>query len=98
MDDEKKMEEGKRKEEEVDNGNGWASNCQGKTPRNRASPDADAAEPPRIWGKLAWDWIDAAPPHECMPGYWSGTLQGGHAGHENGRLADQPDKKFTKRL
>ena len=28
--------------------------------RNRASPDADAAETPRIWGKQAWDWVDAA--------------------------------------
>lgn len=32
MDEEKKMEERKRKEQEVDNGNGWASNCQGTSP------------------------------------------------------------------
>ena len=94
--DEKKMEERKRTEEKrliTETGGQATAKVHA---RNRASPDADAAETPRIWDRRAWDWIDAAPPHECVPGYWSGTLQGGHAGHENGRLADQPNKIITK--
>ena len=45
-------------------------------PRNRASPDADASETPRIWGKLAGDWIVAVPPHECVPGLLARYLAG----------------------